>query len=168
MNPHSQEAPGLQPGYFASNSRSIDTSLLAVNRTRANARSIHVSTLGQAHTRAAGSECRSLLPHNGGQRLCPNVYTIHIVKERSAGAQKNPGGCEPTGVSVWSFPGRFEYRAFQELFSGRLNHRFPTNRGERITTVKRRMRRYDVHIGQACAAVSIDVGIRLPAPCGGG
>ena len=105
------------------------------------------------------------LPH---ERHCPNVYTIHIVKERPSGAQKNPGGCEPTGVSIWSFPGRFENRAFQDMILGRLSHRFPTIRGERITTVKQNMHWYDIHAGQARASVSIGIGKRVPAPIGGG
>ena len=33
-------------------------------------------------------------PH---ERLCPNVYTIHIVKERSTGAQKTPVGVNRPG-----------------------------------------------------------------------
>jgi len=41
--------------------------------------------VGQAYTRTAGSECRSL----SLERLCPNVYTIRIVKEL-VGAQKKP------------------------------------------------------------------------------
>ena len=49
-----------------------------------------------------------------------------------------------------------------------LRHRFPTVRGESITMVKRDMRRYEIHTGQARAPVRIDDGIRLPAPFGGG
>ena len=54
------------------------------------------------------------------------------------------------------------------MFLGRLGYRFPTIRGERIKKVKRDMRRYDGHTGQARATVPIDVGIRPPAPIGGG
>jgi len=68
---------------------------------------------------------------------------------------------------LMELPWKFRCRAFREIFLGRLSHRFPTVRGERITMVKRDMRRYDVHTGQARVAVSIGVGIRLPAPFGG-
>ena len=119
---------------------------------------------GQAHTRTAGSECCSPSP----ERLCPNVYTIRIVKERSIEAKKDPGGCEPTGVSYWRVPGRFECRAFRENIREGLSHRFPTNRGERIDTVKRAMRGHEVHAGQARATTRFDGGIGVPAPIGGG
>ena len=98
----------------------------------------------------------------------PTSTQSALLKSVLPGHKKNPGGFEPTGVSCWSFPGRFEFRAFREMFLGRLSHRFPTIRGERITTVKRNMRRYGVHTGQARATVRIDVGIRLPAPIGDG
>ena len=72
----------------------------------------------------------------------PTSYTIRIVKERIRRAQKNPGGREPTGVYAWSFPGRFDNRAFREPFLEGLVHRFPTNRGDRIKTVERAMYGY--------------------------
>ena len=72
--------------------------------------------LGQARARTAGSECCSLSPES----LCPNVYTIHIVKElfgavaalarpvlrgiRPSMAKKNPGWFEPAGVSLLELP----------------------------------------------------------------
>ncbi len=64
-------------------------------------------------------------------------------------------------------PWKVRCRAFREMFLGRLGHRFPTIRGERITTVKRDMRRQDELTGQARAAAFVDVGIRLPAPIRG-
>ena len=101
----------------------------------------HLSYISKYHwgrrTRTAGSECCSLSP----ERLCPNVYTIRIVKELS-GATKNPGGNEPAGVFSWSFPGRFDVRAFREILLKGLGHRFPTIRGEHINTIKRHMRGY--------------------------
>ncbi len=89
-------APGLQPGHLASDSRSIDTCLLTADRTRASARSAEVSTSGQARTRAARSE----VPQPFLERLCPNVYTIHIVKERPAGHKKTPVGVNRPGSLV--------------------------------------------------------------------
>ena len=104
-------------------------------------------------------------PH---ERLCPNVYTIRIVKERPTGAKKTPVGLSRPGSLVGASLEGSIFEPSEKLFLGRLSHRFPTIRGERITTVKRNMRRYDVHTGQARATVPIDVGIRLPAPFGGG
>ena len=94
--------------------------------------------LGQARARTAGSECCSLSPES----LCPNVYTIHIVKELFGELKKTPVGSNQPGFLTWSFPGRFDVRAFQKPFKEGLRHRFPTIRGEHINTVKRHRRGY--------------------------
>lgn len=80
------------------------------------------------------------------------------------GHKKNPGGCEPTGVFPWSFPGRFEISSLPGTIRGRLGHRFTTIRGEYINTVKRHRCRYRA---QARTAVLAITGIRMPAQASG-
>ena len=109
--------------------------------------------------RAAGSECCSL----SLERLCPNVYTIHIVKEQTE-AQKNPGGVNRPGSLCLELPWKVRNSSLPRIVQGRLIHRFPTNRGERIKTVKRRIRRY---CEQAYAAVSVGIWLCMPTPDGG-
>jgi hypothetical protein len=66
------------------------------------------------------------------------------------GHKKTPVGSNQPGFLSWSFPGRFDTRAFQKPFKESLRHRFPTIRGEHINTVKRHARGY---AAQACSAV---------------
>ena len=97
------------------------------------------------------------------RRLGPDVYTIHIVKDR-IGAIKNPGWFEPAGVCSWSFPGRFDVRAFRRQIPEGLRHWLPTFRGERIATANGNMRGIRA---QAQVAVPAAKGKGLPIPCGG-
>ena len=101
------------------------------------------------------------------ERLCPDVYTIHIVKERSAGAQKNPVGVNRPGSLVGASLEGSSFEPSRENALEGLSNQYLTIRGERIAMVKRGMCRYGIHTGQARATVPVDVGIRLPAPFGG-
>lgn len=98
----------------------------------------------------------------------PTSTQSALLKSVPPGHKKTPVGVNrPGSLAGASLEGSI-FEPSEKLFQGRLRHRFPTIRGERITTVKRDMRRYEVHTGQARATVRIDVGIRLPAPFGGG
>ena len=72
-------------------------SSLTVYRTRANARSIHISTLGQAHTRAAGSECRSLSPTMEDKGSAPTSTQSTLLKSVPPGYKKTPVGVNRPG-----------------------------------------------------------------------
>ena len=60
----------------------------------------HLSYISKFHwgrrKRAAGSECRSL----SLERLCPNVYTIRIVKELTGAIKKTPVVTNLPGFSL--------------------------------------------------------------------
>ncbi len=111
-------------------------------------------------TRTAESGSRS--PFN--ERLCPNAYTIRIVKELT-GAIKNPGWIGPTGVSLGASLEGSMFEPSRNHSWKALSHRFPTIRGERIKTVRRRMRG---HRAQADAAVPAGIGAVRPTRSGGG
>ena len=84
---------------------------------------------GRRERAQPGLKCRS----PSLERLCPNVYTIHIVKEQSTGAKKDPGGVNRPGSLVGaslegskSEPSRnmFSWKATSSVphYSWRANH----------------------------------------------
>ena len=85
-------APGLQPGYLAGEG---------------------LSDLVGAGARAQPGLSATALPMKGS---APTFTQSTLLKSVSPGQQKSPGGYEPAGASAWSFPGRFDVRAFREIF----------------------------------------------------
>ena len=93
----------------------------------------------------------------------PTSTQSTLLKSKS-GHKKTPVGSNQPGFLSWSFPGRFDVRAFQKPFVEGLSHRFPTIRGEHINTVKRHMRGY---AAQAYSTVFAMADIRLPTAANG-
>jgi len=88
----------------------------------------------------------------------PTFTQSTLLKSGPPGHKKTPVGVNRPGSLFGVSLEGSKIEPSSEILLGRLSHRFPTIRGERITTVKRYMCRYDVHAGQARAAISIDIG----------